>query len=48
MVVVSILPHAELGRNDHRKGAPHFTVIERKTLKMARNIFYSQAVQFHQ
>ena len=24
MVVVSMLPHAEVGRNDHREGAPHF------------------------
>ena len=24
MVVVSMLPHAEIGRNDHREGAPHF------------------------
>jgi hypothetical protein len=25
MVVISILPHAEFGRNDHREDAPHFT-----------------------
>ena len=25
MVVVSILPHAEFGPNDHQKDAPHFT-----------------------
>ena len=25
MVVVSILPHAEFGPNDHREDAPHFT-----------------------
>ena len=25
MVVVSMLPHAEIGRNDHPEGAPHFT-----------------------
>ena len=24
MVVVSILPHAEFGPNEHRKDAPHF------------------------
>ena len=24
MVVVSILPHAEFGSNDHREDAPHF------------------------
>ena len=24
MVVVSILPHAEFGPNDHRQDAPHF------------------------
>jgi len=24
MVVVSMLPHAEVGRDDHREGAPHF------------------------
>ena len=24
MAVVSMLPHAEVGRNDHREGAPHF------------------------
>ena len=24
MVVVSILPHAEFGPNDHREDAPHF------------------------
>ena len=24
MVVVSILPHAEFGSNDHREEAPHF------------------------
>ena len=26
MVVVSILPHAEFGPNDHREDAPHFTL----------------------
>ena len=25
MVVVSILPHAEFGQNDHREDAPHFS-----------------------
>ena len=25
MVVISIVRHAELGRNDHREDAPHFT-----------------------
>ena len=25
MVIVSILPHAEFGSNDHREDAPHFT-----------------------
>ena len=25
MIVVSILPHAELGPNDHRDDEPHFT-----------------------
>ena len=24
MVVVSMLPHAEIGRNDHQEGAPYF------------------------
>ena len=24
MAVVSMLPHAEIGRNDRREGAPHF------------------------
>ena len=24
MVVISILPHAEFGQNDHREDAPHF------------------------
>ena len=24
MVVVSMLPHAEIGRNEHRENAPHF------------------------
>ena len=32
MVVVSMLPHAEIGRNDHREGAPYFTnVVALKT-----------------
>ena len=26
MVVVSMLPHAEIGRNDHREDAPQFTL----------------------
>ena len=26
MAVVSILPHAEFGRNDHQEDAPHFIV----------------------
>ena len=26
MVVVSILPHAKFGRNDHREDAPHFII----------------------
>ena len=25
VVIVSMLPHAEIGRNDHREGAPHFS-----------------------
>ena len=25
MVVISLLPHGEFGRNDHREDAPHFT-----------------------
>ena len=31
MVVVSILPHAEFGRNDHRKDATHFMKLILKT-----------------
>ena len=27
MVVVSILPHAEFGPNDHQKDAPHFNIL---------------------
>ena len=27
MIVVSLLLHAEFGPNDHRKDAPHFTII---------------------
>ena len=27
--IVSLLPHAEFGPNDYRKGAPHFTVYKR-------------------
>ena len=27
MVVVSLLPHAELGPNDHREHAPDFTIL---------------------
>ena len=27
MVLVSILPHAEFGRNDHRENAPHFIIL---------------------
>jgi len=26
MIVVSILPHAEFGPNDHREDAPHFSI----------------------
>ena len=26
MLIVSMLPHAEIGRNDHREGAPHFNI----------------------
>ena len=26
MVVVSLLPHAEFGPNDHREDAPHFNI----------------------
>ena len=29
MVVVSILPHAEFGPNDHREDAPHFTYVQK-------------------
>ena len=29
MVVVSLLPHAEFGRNGHRDDASHFTIIGR-------------------
>ena len=29
MVVVSILPHAEFGPNDHREDAPHFNGLEK-------------------
>ena len=28
MVVVFMLPHAEIGRNDHREGAPRFNLLE--------------------
>ena len=31
MVVVSSLPQAEFGRNDHREDAPHFTIQHVKT-----------------
>ena len=27
MVIVSILPHADFGSNDHRKDAPHFRIL---------------------
>ena len=27
IVVVSMFPHAEIGQNDHREGAPHFIEI---------------------
>ena len=27
MVIVSILPHAKFGRNDHREDTPHFSKI---------------------
>ena len=30
MVVVSLLPHAELGRYDHREGAPYFTLSKQR------------------
>ena len=29
MVILSILPHAEFGWNDHRESAPHFIICER-------------------
>ena len=29
MVVVSMLPYAEIGQNDHRVGAPHFRIFHR-------------------
>jgi len=30
MLIVSILPHAEIGPNDHRKDASHFTIIQNR------------------
>ena len=27
MVIVSLLPRAEFGRNDHREDAPHFIIL---------------------
>ena len=32
MVVVSILPHLEFGRNDREEDAPHFGVVEKITV----------------
>ena len=33
MVVVSVLPHAEFGRNDHREDALHFSTISIEILR---------------
>ena len=30
MVVVSMPPHAEIGRNEHRENAPHFTSVQKR------------------
>ena len=40
MVVVSILPHAEFGANEHREDAPHF-MMELSTDYDACRYFYS-------
>ena len=34
MVIVSILLHVEIGRNDHREDAPHFILSKRSFLKI--------------
>ena len=35
MVVVSILPHAEIGPNDHREDAPHFRTLFLSQIKIS-------------
>ena len=40
MVVFSILPHAEFGRNDHREDTPHF--IYRSVWREIRLIFFQR------
>ena len=37
MVVVSLLPNAEFGRNDHREDAPHFINFERRYRYFSKN-----------
>ena len=58
MIVVSRRPHAEIGRDDHREGAPHFTKItlikeevnatkeENKELKDQNELLKEDAVFF--
>ena len=35
MVVISILPHAEFGRNDHREDVPHFSYHSLRNIRYA-------------
>ena len=39
MVVLSILSHAEFGRNDHREEAPHFTILEHSLATTPSSLF---------
>ena len=37
MVVVSMLPHSEIGRNDHQEHAPHFSNLFYESLSFLLN-----------
>ena len=39
MIVVSMLLHAEMGRNDHQEGAPHFIYFcQYSSFEMEKNV----------
>ena len=47
MVIVSILPHAEFGPNDHRENPPHFICVTLDSYFILEKQFFEKIVFFN-